>query len=344
MNQVSEDKKTALTKVLAILGFFAVVIFAVWLAVQIVRVIPSAFSSLASIAEVVYNYRGEEELEVASEKSVANSGETFTITWSDMRKDGTYAFSYECTEGVSIDIRKNGSDIEEIACDTVVELGNSTSVEILVSSEKARFTDIAYTVRFTASGANEPTATQSSVVTIVNASIPATGVIVEEPQTEDDSETNEPEVTTPAPKPATPVYTPTTPKTVTKYVYLTPVSDPKGKVDLQVTFLGVGTIKNGVFIPKTSISTDDEGAVQFEIKNIGTKTAEDWTYKAELPADITYSSKDQKALKPNERAVITLGFEGLTKSRTETISVEVTAKGDVKSSNDEFTASVKVTN
>jgi len=341
MNQVSEEKKASLTKVLAILGFLAVVIFAVWLAVQIVRVIPSAFTSLASIAEVVYNYRGEEELEVASQKSVVNAGETFTITWTDMRKDGTYTFSYACVDGVSVDMRKNGSDIEAIACNTPVNLGSANSVELLISSEKARFTDIAYTVQFNVTGKDEPVATKSSVVTIVNASIPAGGVIVED-AVKDDTTVSE---ATPEPvsKPAAPVYTPGTPKTVTKYVYLTPVSDPKGKIDLQATFLGIGTIKNGTFVPKTSISTDDEGAVQFEIKNIGTKTAEDWTYKAELPADITYSSKDQKALKPNERAVITLGFEGLTKSGTETISVEVAAKGDVKSSNDEFSTLVKVT-
>lgn len=343
MNQVSEEKKESLTKILAILGFLAIIVFAVWLAVQIVRVIPSAFSSLASIAEVVYNYRGEESLEVATQKSVLNAGESFTVSWNDMRGEGTYAFSYACTDGVSVDMRKADGTIETIACDTQVSLGNATSIELLASSEKTRFIDVSYTITYTKAGKTEVASSKTATVTIVNASIPTNGVAVktdDEPKQEvEKTPKTEVQETTPTAQ----TYTQGTPKKVTKYVYITPVSDPKGDVDLQITFLGVGTIKNGVFLAQTSIDTDDEGALQFEVKNIGTKTAEDWSYEAELPASISYSSGDQKALKPNERAVITLGFEGLTKSGTEIVSVEIEAKGDVKKSNNEFSKTIKVT-
>jgi len=342
MNQVSEEKKESMTKVLAILGFIAVIIFAVWLAVQIVRVIPSAFSSLASIAEVVYNYRGEEDLEVSTQKSVLNAGESFTISWSQMRTAGSYTFSYACVDGVSIDIRKNDGTIQTIACDTTVALGSATSIEILIQSEKARFVDVAYTVQFLRNGQTAATASKSSAVTIVNASIPVSGIVVTTPEVADE-EIKTPAESTPT-KPTTPVYTAGTPVTVTKYVYITPVSDPKGDIDLQVTYFGVGVIKNGVFIAQSSIDADDAAAMQFEVKNIGTKTARDWSYSAKLPASISYKSGDQKALKPNERAVITLGFDGLSKSGIETVSVEVEAKGDVKKSNNVFSKTVKITN
>ncbi len=339
MNQVTDEKKEALTKTLAIAGFIAVVVFAVWLAVQIVSVIPSAFSSLASIADVVYNYNNKQEIETSTENTVMNAGESFTITWTDMRKNGTYAFSYACTDGVSVEIR-NGGDIATIACDTQVMLGDASTLEVRVSSEKARFVDVPYTITFTAEGEKE-TISKNSALTIVNASIPASGV-VQAPVDEEDSETDTTSASPVTPS-KTPVYTAGKPVTVTKYVYVTPTSDPKGKVDLQVTFLGIGTIHGKTFVSASSIDADDQGALQFEVKNVGTKTAEDWSYVAELPSDITYKSGDQKSLKPNERAVITLGFTGIEDDGSEKVSVEVTAKNDVKDSNDEFSKTVKVT-
>lgn len=324
-------------KTFAILGFIAVIVLSVWLAVQIVSIIPSAFSSLASIADSVSNYRPDEKLEVATQNSVVNAGESFTITWTHMRREGTYTFSYGCVDGVSVDIRKKDGAIESLECNVPVEMTEATSLEIRASSEKSRFVDVPYTITFTANGSDNPIATQSTI-TVVNATIPASGLAAEDDQ-EEDAEVTPSKPTT---KPSTPVYTLGKPVTIKKTVYTIPVSDPNGKIDLQVTFLGIGTITGKTFTPKSSIDVDDQGALQFEVKNIGTKTAEDWSYKAELPADITYTSGDQKALKPNERAVITLGFDGLTQDGTDIVGVEVTAKNDVKKSNNEFEKSIKI--
>jgi hypothetical protein len=340
MNQVTEEKKEALTKVLAIAGFIAVIIFAVWLAVQIVKVIPGAFSSLASIADVVYNYNGKEELEVSTPNSVVNAGDSFTINWTDMRKQGTYSFSYECTDGVSVEIRTNGA-INSVACDTELDLGDVTSLELRVSSEKFRFVDVPYTITFTEVDSEEKIA-KKSTVTLVNASIPTSGVV----DTTDNEEKETPVVTKPVvTKPVAPVkptYTAGKPITTTKYVYVTPVSDPKGKIDLQVTFLGVGTLVGKTFVPKAVLDADENGALQFEVKNIGTKTSGEWEYEANLPSDITYASPDQKGLKPNERAVITLGFSEVSAEGSEKIGVEITTKNDSKQVNNEFTKTIKI--
>lgn len=336
MNQsTDEQKKESFTKVLAIAGFIAIIIFAVWLAVQIVSILPSAFSSLASLADSVYNYDKKTELEVATEKSVVNAGESFTITWTQLRGEGTYTFTYKCVDGVSIDIRDQSGAISSVACDTQVDLGNATSLEILVQSEKARFADIPYTITWS-EAEGDAVVTKDASITVANASIPASGVVAEE--VEPTPEQTTPAVTTPA---KTPTYTAGTPVTIKKFVYTIPVSDPKGNVDLQVTFLGVGTLSGKVFTPKTKLDIDDQNALQFEVKNIGTRTAEDWSYEANLPADISYDGADQKALKPNERAVITLGFDGLTKDGSEKIGVEVTAKGDTKESNNDFTKTIQ---
>ena len=341
-NQVTEEQKSSLTKVLAIFGFLALVVFSVWLAVQIVRVLPSAFSSLASLADSVYNYEESDEFLTAPEKSIVNAGESFTISWSKQSQPGTYTFMYTCTEGVAIETRTTENEIVTIACDTPTEIDTEDSIEIVIGSEKARFVDVRYTITFSPENGDDTLVTNSQV-TIVNASIPTGGIIAEEDQNEEipEEEQETPVVTTP--RPTTPTYTPGTPITIRKVVYSVPVSDPKGKIDLAVTFLGVGTLEGKTFTPASKIDIDEMGAVQFEVKNIGTKTAEDWEYEVNLPFDIKHTSGDQKALKPNERAVITLGFEGLTETGSEKIKAVVDAQGDVQSSNDSFVWTVTFT-
>lgn len=340
MNQVTIEEKDGLTKTFAIVGFIVLIIFIVWLAVRIVSIIPSAFSSLASLADSVYNYNNPQELVVTSGNSVINAGESFTISWTDMRKDGTYTFAYTCTEGVAVDVKNAEGAIVSLACDTPLELDESTSLEVLIASEKYRFVDIPYTINYMETDETDPTQVATKTITIVNATIPASGVVVVE-----DTEV-EPEITTPtyvAPKPVKkPTYVAPKPQTVEKVTYAIPVSNPNGNIDLVVSFISAGTLNGKIFTPSKTIDADKQGAIQFEVKNTGTKTADIWSYVAHLPADITYTSGDQQALKPNERAVITLGFEGLSKTNTEEFDVKVTAKNDVKVSNNTFEASVKI--
>lgn len=342
MNQVPEEKKEAVTKILAIAGFAAILLFSVWLAIQVVNLLPNAISSLASLADSVYNYEPNEELQVATENSVINAGESFEISWTQMRNSGSYTFEYACVDGVSVEIKNQEGAIMAVACDTEVELNTATSLQILVASEKDRFIDLPYTITFTPEKGDSKVT--NARVTIVNASIPTNGLAQsDESEEEDEEETDDqtPTVQTPS-TPSTPTYVAGTPTTVTKLIYSIPTSNPKGSIDLEVKLLGVGTLSGKTFTASDSIDIDKQGAIQFEVKNIGTKTAEDWEYKAELPGDITYTSKDQKALKPNERAVITLGFEGITKDGKEKISVNVDAEDDVKKSNDSFTKTIKL--
>lgn len=340
MNQVTEEKKESLTKTFAIVGFVAIILFTVWLAVQIVTVIPSAFSSLASLADSVYNYDNAQELVVVSNDSVINAGESFTITWTDMQNDGNYSFSYACTEGVAVDAKDSTGNIISLSCDTPLLLNEKTSLDLLIASEKFRFVDVPYTISFIGKGATGKTLATTKAITIVNASIPTGANLAEEPVVEETTPIVATPTNTVTPPAKTPTYTAGTPIVTKKIIYTIPVSDPKGDTDLAVTFLGIGTLNGKVFIPTKNISVNENGAVQFEIKNIGTKTSDDWSYEVNLPSDITFSSDTQKPLKPNERAVITLGFEGISKVGTEKITVEVTAKNDIKKSNNDFTWAV----
>jgi hypothetical protein len=342
MNQVTPDQKDSVTKTFAIVGFVAAILFAVWLAVQVVSVIPSAFSSLASIADGVHNYNEKTTLTVATKNSVVNTGEAFTLSWTEMNIPGTYAFSYTCTGGASVEVRDTQEGIVTLDCGTSYNTQEDTTIDVIVNSEKQRFVDITYTVSFNPENEATQGTETNGQITIVNAAIPTHTAIEEEPAegivAGESTETlvEEPVTNT------TPVLVAGEPTIVEEIIYQIPVSNPNGLVDLQVTFLGVGSLTGKTFRREVNIDVDEQGAFQFAVQNIGTKTSDEWTFDAELPAGIEYSSGPQVKLKPNEKAIITIGFEGLTQVGVEAFGAEITADDDVNDNNNSFTWAVEV--
>ena len=345
MNQVTNEQKESTTKTLAIIGFVAAILFAVWLAVQIVSIIPSAFSSLASIADGVYNYNEDATLTVATKNSVVNTGDAFTLSWTDLSREGSYTFTHSCTEGASVEVRTAQGNVIDLDCDTPFILGDKTTLDVIVSSEKQRFVDIPYTVTHTPKNSKMEVTQTHSQITIVNASIPTGTVASDDTEEENEEETTAGEVagesTTVEEEPEV-VYVAPKPKVVEEVIYAIPTSDPNGKIDLEVTYLGVGTLSGKNFVPAGTIDKDEQGAFQFAVRNIGTKTAKSWSYEASLPSGIEYTSGPQEDLKPNEKAIITLGFDGLTQLGAERFGAIVTAKNDVNKNNNSFTWAVEV--
>ena len=116
MTDSQHTKKDSILKSLAIIGFVSIIILISWLSIQFVKVVPEAFSSLASLAEVL-NQRKEVALEnkvvfpliVTSNKAFVNVSEPVRVSWGTTNTSGSYTFSYSCTEGVAVDlIEANG--------------------------------------------------------------------------------------------------------------------------------------------------------------------------------------------------------------------------------------------
>jgi len=344
MNQVTSEQKDSVTKSLAIVGFVAAILFTVWLAVQIVGIIPSAFSSLASIADGVYNYSEDQTLTVTTKNSVVNSGEAFTLSWTKMSRPGTYAFSYQCTEGASAQVRDVQGDIVALDCATLLTLGEKTSLDVIINSEKQRFTDVTYTVAYQPQDVSKNTVDALSQITIVNASIPtypAEGAVETTTQPEVGTGEVAGESTTVVPETNTGLVA-GEPTTIEEIIYAIPVSDPNGVIDLKMTYLGVGSLTGKIFRREANINTDEQGAFQFAVQNMGTKTSLPWTFVASLPSGIEYTSGPQVVLKPNEKAIITIGFEGLTQVGVERFGAELSTKNDQNTNNNSFTWAVEV--
>lgn len=138
----------------------------------------------------------------------------------------------------------------------------------------------------------------------------------------------------PTPKPA-PVYY----KTVV--TYKTPVSDPKGFTDLVAVFGAVGEMtSNDRFIAAKYLSEDERSAMQFMVKNIGTKTSGEWHFTARLPDGSTINSLPQRPLLPNETSTLTIAFDGVEGNKDRTLGVDVKGGNDVNTGNNGFRVTV----
>lgn len=347
--QVSEEKKETAIKTLAIIGVIAVAFLLLWVLVQAVRLAPSAFVSLANIADGLYG--SEVSLDVSSSKSVVNTGEPFFVTWTDMNREGTYYFSYSCVDGVSAEARDANGEIVRLSCETPLALeGDKNSIEVIFESEKRRFIDVAYTVSFAREEEETPDEEKMSLITVVNASITTSSEVANANGDEVDDETDTGSVAGATDSTgggsgggAVGGTIRTVPITTTYF----PTSNPNGKVDLRVAYLGIGSLDDdNEFTPRGELDNDRRGAIRFEVKNIGTKTSDDWEFEATLPTDptSTYESPEQDGLRPNERAVITLGFDNLGDPRTEEIEVEISGGDDDNDNNNDFKWSVKIVN
>lgn len=360
MNDVSQNKKDSVLKSLAIAGFIGIIILIAWLSIQLVGVVPGAFSSLASIAESLNQYESginDDDkivpITVTSNTTLAKAGESVELSWATSGISGSYTFSYQCTDGVAVDVN-NVEGVQSIACDTNYNIGNIDSLSLTIDSEKERYADMNYTISFLGTNDTEPRGSGTSSITVVNGEIPtviATNVTdVDIVQNEDTPSESEPVVDTPTeevpevvnpivstPEVATPPV-PTKPVYKQEYVYTIPVSDPNGRTDISTKFLNTGTIVSNVFLPGT-IKQSGNGAFQFEVKNLGTKTSGDWTFSVSLPGGNTYNSPVQKPLKPNERAVLTIGFS-TANDKNYTFVVKANEKTDYYSLNDSFSQTV----
>jgi len=338
MENVTENqKKDRVLKSLAVGGFIGLIILIAWISIQIVSYLPTALSSLASLADSVYNYKPV-ELVVVSNKTIVNTEEALTISWNIPKQDGAFTFSYTCTDGVAIDMRTAEGGIQNLTCDTNYNLGSVGSTDVIIYSEKNRFTDIQYVVGFIPDTADAPTATKPNSVTVVNPSI--SPIVIVDNELEIPAE---PEVVLEEVVPEPEVVKPITTTYEQHYVYEIPVSNPNGFTDLGAKLLATGSINSAnVFVNTGSIDYNTRGAIQFEVKNFGTKTSNPWTFTTKLPNDTTYTSGTQTALKPNERAVITLGFAMPNDTGVKQFNVSVTVNGDSKVSNNTFTAVVLI--
>ena len=154
-----------------------------------------------------------------------------------------------------------------------------------------------------------------------------------EPDISDQTTDTPPAPTTPITPPSEPTYT---------FTWEIPESNPNGTIDLVATYLGAGEIISGEFVAGP-VSTQNPGAIQFSVHNIGSKLSGEWAFTTTLPDGSIYTSPAQTALKPNERSTLTVGFPTSSKT-THTFVVAATTDQDAKASNNSFRQTITFVN
>lgn len=354
MTTPNPERKESILKTLAVAGLLGITVLIAWLSIQIVQVFPAALSSLVSVANSVYNYNplATTELALTPSATTITSGDSFTVSWERLHASGTYAFSFACDSGVTVDLRAEGKSFSDLHCNEKYDLESAETIEIIATGEPNRLADLTYSVDFYRPNGHDPVAVSTATVTVVSATI-ATNTNASSSIPTKDTETietprTEPVATTdtPSPAPATPVATGAATAITPTLTYALPVSNPNGTSDLVVSYVGVGTLNTrGVFTKTDKLEAGSDGAIQFAVHNIGSRTSETWSYEAVLPGGMTYTSNSEQALRPNERAVITISFPTLSNTlRVATITVTVDTKRDTNLGTNRFSKTLPVVN
>ncbi len=348
MNNVIIEPKNNRLRTLAVIGFLAVVVFIAWLSIQIVNIFPNAINSLASLAESVYTYnpKGPKTITFNPVTKPITVGESLAIAWETPPEFGTYAFSYECQDGIAIDLKTDANLFESIQCGNSYSLGLVDKAELIIDSEKKAETEVTYTISYFKTNASEATIKESQTVTVTNPKLAVKpDTVLPDPIIETPTEATTTEVAVATSSATTTIKTPVVPvpSYVYEYTYAIPTSDPKGFTDLKLTYLGIGEIDQaGKFINTGVLSKNKPGAIQFSVHNIGTKTSEDWYFNTSLPGKVPYDSDKQTALKPNERTILTISFPAVTTTKLQSFSLSAKTKQDSNMNNNSIEWSVVV--
>lgn len=330
MNETNNSRGLAV-KLLVIIGFIATIFALLWLGTLAIQALSPAFSNLASVAEIKENYKPNDELTIATEKSVINSGESFQISWTDMKQGGEFKFTYVCENGVTMLVRGEDGTLIPMQCTETLSLPPTVhGLFLSVDSRAKRFADVEFSLAFVSSQ-KEITHVADSKITVVNPAVPAGPEVAGDSTDTDD--TPAPPVTKPA----------TTPAPAPVYTSAYPESNPNGYTDLTVKVIGTGELRNGVFAFTGSLDPDERNAIKFDVQNKGTRTSDAWNFEITLPDGTSHKSATQVALKPSEHAVIVLEFS-VEEDDEEfgKITIETHTNRDSNSGNDDAVWYVKI--
>lgn len=109
-----------------------------------------------------------------------------------------------------------------------------------------------------------------------------------------------------------------------------------GLPDLEATINKIGFLdENQNFVATSTLQHNQTGAVTFTVKNIGTKTSDNWTFNAVLPTSPAhiFHSDGQKALAPGEKIEFVMGFDKMKVGEQIPVIINVDPTSGMKESN-----------
>jgi hypothetical protein len=281
----SAPTQSPLQSVLTLFAFLVIISIGLWGAITAFKLFPR----MSEVFSSFFTRSTESAIVITSDLSIP-SGTEYALNWEHNGDDsGVYAFSYDCTDGVSVEAPvAAGGVLGPITCGISYGVpGTERSLTIVPKSTATAQMPIA--LSYTTS-AGEKTAVATSTITITTAA------------------TSTP-VTTPVATPTTQTPITTQPITGTLPAPAPSVASP---ADLEPTLIAIGVEDpySGAFIPQTQFVESDVVVVKFSVKNRGGRATGAWSFTAELPTNppYYYEAPSQRSLNPGDWNEFTLRF------------------------------------
>lgn len=328
-----EELKQASRRILAIFAFVVVIALGVFGSLALASAIPNVFSGMASAIGSVFTPDGDdngttptvdEVITISAPQVTVNEGTPFIISWNHEGKttEGVYTVRYDCVDDIAFTSPTRSRSEVEVSCNTPFNVGSTNSTSFTPTSDQGEGeTEVRFYVEYTPNNETVSTVADDETVTIARV---------------DTTPSGDAGGTTGG---GTTITTPIT----------GPVSDPNGFVDLSVSLVAVGVVNTStnqfftVAVPSRS-AINQRIAVQFEVKNLGTKTSPTWRFTANLPTgqSYVYNSPTQSALQPGQSIIYTLAFDNFINTTSGTVTVNVDPSNIVAESNENNNRLVRV--
>ena len=282
-------------KTLAMIIFLIIIALLAWTAIRLVENSPTAFNWLVN---TIKNEPSSESLVINQSDDSINSNQPIEISWNSLENPGSYAFSYFCQDGVSLNILSSDDNPETLICDQIIEIdGDQTTLTLLVKNTNPEPTEVNYILGFrTDNNTNLKYQTEKSFE-----------VLNQEPAEIE-------EVAPPANE--------------------TPINYYS---DLALKAIVTGHLNNQrQFTSSQTIDRDKQGAIRFSVQNIGNKTSEPWSYITDLPNGEVYKSEVQAPLLPGQYDIVTIGFTNIKRLGTKRHGLAIKTNHDSNLSNNGF--------
>lgn len=348
IKQLHESSMKSLS-ILGLIAILAVISYGLVKATPvIIRGIAAAAVSLSSV------FIPAEKLVVSSNVYTIGSGGPFTLKWaletsSTAAIGGSYTISYPCIDGVHLEAVGRGSN-DIIFCNTVFHfLNDNNSLALVGYSTKGATVNLPISVYFTRNEESAPSTRANVTITITG----ETSADAVKPPVNTTTTTG----TNSGTNTGTNVGTGNTNTSNVgtgglsgsfqnnqvvqipgSGVVQSGVSNPNGNIDLTANILETGYINKETlaFVAAKEVKPDQRAAIRFEIVNIGSKRASDWTFAAVLPTfpGYIFQSNTQQTLNPGDRVQFTLGFDSILKKTENEFIINVDPIGSVQETNE----------
>lgn len=318
-------------KVLSVVGAVAVIAGVAWVGFRGLSLFPNAKTFLANaISGLQSVFVPADRIVISTVDSQIVVNKPFTLTWEHRGKDndGSYVFSYECSDDVFLARRDNGTQTT-IFCNTQVPVpADEKEIALIAVGDIDGVIEIPVRITFTENNLTAPSLRGDATLFVQDAYLDtATSTDTVSPNNSTGGQTTN---------------TTVVPQHTTVPVVTQPFSDPNGEPDLAVRVLGYGLVntRTGAFTEEDEIPYDlpsgRRAAIQFEIINLGTKESGTWKFEVELPTSpsYTYDSDRQQSLFPGDKIVYTIGFDRVRNADEDDYTITADPDRDIAESNE----------